>query len=100
MQAGDRHTELVLFFTSTSAQVWSAFLIFVVLLLRNMAIKKKRRVKEIWAEARVLWRDLIPDLKNLVAKREESRDPEIHSLLMNADTNFRAFRNLLQTMSD
>src|SRR4051794_4040581 len=92
--------DLALFLSSTAAQVWAAFLIFVVLLLRDMAAHKKLRSKEIWREARLLWRDLLTELRDtgnlILVEPSWSFDSDT---LDRADTEFASFQRLLEAIT-
>ncbi|MDR3605878.1 MAG: hypothetical protein P4M08_00695 [Oligoflexia bacterium] len=93
--------QIVLSFASTAAGVWAAFLIFLVVLLHDMSTEKRRRTKEIWSEARILWQEFS---KSTGADRTllSQKHPEwgIDALSVNrAETDVKTFQKLLQTLS-
>lgn len=94
--------DLILFFSSSTAQVWAAFLIFYVLLLRDVEQERRSKIKELWSSGRELWQGLLDDLQDpkedLFRKHPEwGLDPETVS---KADSDINAFRKVVKAIED
>lgn len=89
---------IFLSFSSAAAQVWSALMVFHILLVRDQLAHKDRQLDALWAECKVWWRDLLGMLlnPNPGSLNEHIREFGLtEEVLLRADTDRNAFKAVI-----
>lgn len=94
---------IVLYMTSTAAQVWAAIMVFEVVVLRDVLSRNDAELGELWNKAREYWQPLIHHLKDRNAPTLFTRLGEFgldEQTLLGADTDKACFTKFIKAIKE
>src|SRR5689334_18947370 len=88
--------ESLFFLSSSAAQVWSALMVFHILLIRDLRHLVETEIKSLWNDAKLLWPKLLVSLKDPQGLREKLPQFGLtHETILRADTHKNSFIRLI-----
>ena len=91
-----RFTDSIFYLSSGAAQVWSALMVFHILLIRDLKHHVEQEIDSLWADAKLWWPRLLLALRSPEGLRNKLGDFGItHETVLRADTHKNSFIRLI-----